>query len=172
MVEPIWAWRAGFQDSGGCNGRSECGSATQAQFRALDARVMLLSLYCAVAVLGPLLYLILSFDQLFAESDTNRQQVFVATILTGVLGSALRGMSNLFSDVGKGRYQPSWNLSILMRPLGRRRHSLGFVSRNNCRAGPAGAGATYPEPIGISFRRSPVWDVFASCSRCSAKTFR
>ena len=80
-------------------------------------QVMLLSLYCAVAVLGPLLYLILSFDQLFAESDTNRQQVFVATILTGVLGSALRGMSNLFSDVGKGRYQPSWNLSILMRPL-------------------------------------------------------
>ena len=80
-------------------------------------QVALLSLYCGAAVLGPLLYLFLNFDRLFADTDASRQHVFAAMILMGVLGSALRGMARLFKDVGKGQYEPSWNLSILMRPL-------------------------------------------------------
>ena len=80
-----------------------------------------LALYCAAAILGPIYFLFVSFDQLFPDGppDARRtsQHVFAATVLMGVLGSALRGMSRLFSDVGHGEYKPSWSLSILMRPL-------------------------------------------------------
>ncbi len=38
-------------------------------------------------------------------------------IVTGVLGSALRGIAGLFLDVGKREFDPSWSLSYLMRPF-------------------------------------------------------
>lgn len=84
-------------------------------------QVAFLSLYCAAAILLPTYYVFVSFCQLFVsgetDPETNARSIFAATVLMGVLGSALRSMARLFTDVGKGSYLPSWNLSILMRPL-------------------------------------------------------
>ena len=80
-------------------------------------QVVLLSLYCAAAILGPLLYLFLFFDRIFAESDASKLHLIAAMVLMGVLGSAIRGIARLITDVGNNQYQPSWSLSILLRPL-------------------------------------------------------
>jgi hypothetical protein len=80
-------------------------------------QVVGLSLYCGAAVIFPIYYLFVSFDRLFGALSPSAQNIFSGMVLMGVLGSALRGLSRLFTDVGHGRYQPSWSLSILMRPL-------------------------------------------------------
>jgi hypothetical protein len=79
--------------------------------------VVALATYCAVAVAIPLAFIFLNFDNLFSPSGPNPRYLFAAMILTGILGSTLRGLSRLLTDVGEKKYQKSWSLSIVLRPL-------------------------------------------------------
>jgi hypothetical protein len=80
-------------------------------------QITLISLYCAALIIGPILYLRKNISSLFPSDIIDELHILELTILMGIMGSALRGISRLFTDTGKGDYQPSWNLSILMRPL-------------------------------------------------------
>ena len=80
-------------------------------------QVALLAVYCGAAVAGPLYLIFREFDTLFSSSAPNARYLFAAMILAGILGSALRGLARLLTDVGERRYQASWSLSILLRPL-------------------------------------------------------
>jgi len=80
-------------------------------------QITLISLYCAALIIGPILYLRINISSLFTSETVDELHILELTLLMGVMGSALRGISRLFTDIGRRDYQPSWNLSILMRPL-------------------------------------------------------
>jgi anti-sigma factor RsiW len=81
------------------------------------AQVSFLSAYCACAIVGPLYFAWIYFDNLFSEAGADEKRIFGAVLLAGIMGSAVRGIARLFTDVGKRQYTASWRLSILMRPL-------------------------------------------------------
>ena len=85
--------------------------------------IVLLSLYCAALVIGSLVYIRGKYCQLIAPTSNElglleyELVLFESVVAIGVLGSALRGVSSLFLDVGKRTFDGSWSLSYLMRPL-------------------------------------------------------
>jgi hypothetical protein len=94
------------------------GSMSQPKLRLVEVlQVAALAIYCAAAVVAPLALIFREFDNLFSSSGPNPRHLFAAMILTGVLGSALRGLARLLSDVGERRYEQSWSLSIVLRPF-------------------------------------------------------
>ena len=80
-------------------------------------QVALLSIYCALAITAPLVFIFQSFEKLYLESGPDKKILFLSIIMAGVLGSALHGLSRLVHDVGQRKYEPSWSLSTLMRPF-------------------------------------------------------
>lgn len=114
-------------------------------------QVTILTVYCAAAICGPLFCIFIEYDTLFLSNGSNPRHLFAAMILTGILGSALRGLARLFSDVGKQTYKQSWSLSILLRPL--EGAGIAFVSYLAISAGLSilGQGNTTPNVAGYLF---------------------
>lgn len=80
--------------------------------------IVALSIYCVALVVGALGYLFFEYGNLMTGEEAINDPVLLRLIVAvGVLGSVLRGASSLFEDVGKGRFDPRWSLSIIMRPV-------------------------------------------------------
>ncbi|MFQ5743972.1 MAG: hypothetical protein ACE5HV_10340 [Acidobacteriota bacterium] len=79
--------------------------------------IVILSAYCVALVIGALGYLFLEYANLQPSGGLNDSVLLRLVVAVGILGSIMRGASNLFDDVGRGRFDPRWSLSIIMRPV-------------------------------------------------------
>jgi hypothetical protein len=79
--------------------------------------IVILGVYCAVLVVGPLIFLLQNFDGLLDAKETDEVRLLELVVAMGVMGSALRGMAGLLADVGNRKFDPSWSLSYFVRPL-------------------------------------------------------
>jgi hypothetical protein len=76
-----------------------------------------ISIILVLYVVGPIFFVYRNFSLLFSPTGAEEQALFAGMLLMGVAGSAGRGVERLFSDVGGGKYDSSWNLSLFLRPL-------------------------------------------------------
>ena len=82
--------------------------------------IAFLSLYCLAVGIGAFTYLFLVYDDIIdvnMNAPANSTVLLQMIVAVGVLGSVLRAVESLVSDVGRGSFFSRWSLSILMRPL-------------------------------------------------------
>jgi hypothetical protein len=85
--------------------------------RSEGVQIALIALYCGALIVVPVWLVIYYYAAVFDAKKPNEAVLLGLVVAMGVLGSALRGIATLFNDVGRKKYDSSWNLSLLMRPL-------------------------------------------------------
>ena len=78
-----------------------------------------LSIYCFALVIAALGYVFFEYANLQSGTGNNVNDAILLRLVVavGVVGSLMRGASNLFDEVGRGTFDPRTSLSIVMRPL-------------------------------------------------------